>query len=164
MKRRVICLLLVLFLPSLANAANNIEVNCPDKTGEIECDVIAHADYRLSAIEYFYELNDATFISFTIDDNWQGEGTASPLKIYTDNFKKGEFKIGVLRLNVKKNSKKIVKNKKIIYYDSNYLPEPVYNINRYNRIIIIVPIALLGIGVISFILIKRKRSGNHGQF
>ena len=152
---------MIMLFPTIASARNYIEVSCPDKTGEIECDVIAHADYRLSAIEYYYKLNNATFISFAINDNWQGEGTSSPLKIYTDNFKKGDFKIGVLKLNVEKVSKEIVKNEKIIYYDSNYLPEPVYNNNRDNIIIVSICIILLVVGIIIFIIIKRKRSGNY---
>ena len=150
-----------MLFPTFASARNYIEVSCPDKTGEIECDVIAHADYRLSAIEYYYKLNDATFISFAINDNWQGEGTPSPLKIYTDNFKKGDFKIGVLKLNVEKTSKEIVKNEQIIYYDSNYLPEPVYNNNRDNIVIVYISIMLLVMVIVTFIVIKKIRSGNH---
>lgn len=161
--------ILLIVLPSIVYAEENIKVECNNGEEYIECEVSAFSDYEVSALEYGFSLSSGiNKIRFDVDESWQGNETDNLVLVYTDINKIGEFKIGTLYLenNSDINDEDIVLEK-LIFYDSDFEEHIISSVkNEENNVekdknnnIIIICYVIISIGIIILIIYRIIKKG-----
>ncbi len=119
--------LLIIFLlsPLSTFALEEIIVNCPDnikKNENFKCEISGTAPYKVSAIEYEFELpNYIQKIDFKVDEYWQGTEEDNLAILYTDENKESPYRIGIITLKSSKDINHVeIRTKYLLLGDDDY--------------------------------------------
>lgn len=119
--------LLIIFLlsPLSVFASEEIIVNCPDnikKNENFTCEISGTAPYKVSAIEYEFELPDyIQKIDFKVDEYWQGTEEDNLAILYTDENKESPYRIGIITLQSSKDINRVeISTKYLLLGDDDY--------------------------------------------
>lgn len=118
-------ILIILLFPIHVWGLEEIMVNCPDiikKNENFNCEISGSAPYKVSAIEYEFELpNYIQKIDFKVDEYWQGTEEDNLVILYTDENKKSPFQIGTITLNSSKDINHVdIDTKYLLLGDDDY--------------------------------------------
>ena len=120
MKKKVLFLLVLLFVPIYVNA-DMIKIDCPSQVNansEFSCEVTGNTTDGVTDLSFKFNLSDSlTFVTFVRGSSWNGEGDLHMVALYGGSTLKGTFKIGTLKLRSSNTNGNISLNETFFYND-----------------------------------------------
>lgn len=101
-KKNIFLIIIVLFTPIIVNASK-IDLICDEiiLSNSFSCTLVGYSDKNISSLSATVSQdNDVSFLSFSKNSLWQGDGEDGKIDLYTDKDITGNFDIGTLKFNI----------------------------------------------------------------
>lgn len=138
MKKRVVFLILMLFIFNIVNAASDLKLDCPSKANAIstiECTLSAKPDnYELRGVQMNYSVSGGTYLDFVYNDSnytpYSLSSAGTILNRKTNYTGSSYDNLGTLKIKMPSSGNVTVSISNIILLDKNNDEHNVSNVNK----------------------------------
>lgn len=141
MKKRVIFLIIMLFIFNIVNAASDLKITCPSKANAIstvECTLSLKPDnYELRGVQMNYSVSGGTYLDFQLDNDYTSYSLSSSGALINrkTNYNGTSYDdLGILKIKMPSSGTASVSISNIIALDKNNDEHSVSNVNKTIRV------------------------------